>query len=470
MKSSSAEKNEKEATGVARWRQGDGARRKRRRRGLSRDARAQIPALVVALLLLVGAVVACLPPAERLGWGADFAGGTSYTFVSDADADLSSAVGTVRDRLAALDVRGARVSAADGQLTVQVPAGEDDAAAVAEVARTGRFELVRLDSISDADALARISAGVSDVELAEGTYEAFLDGSSVTAASAVETSSGSGVYGLALSFDSEGAQAFADVTGELAPVYGQIAVVVDGTVVAAPQVSQAIEGGQVSISLSLTQTEAAGIAAAISTGELPCSLVQQGSSAFSAAVGADELGRALVVAGVAVLALLVVLLVWMRLLGLVAYAGLVYTAVLEVGGLALLSSAGVFVPTVTAYLGAAVAVLVAFCAQLLVVARVRSRMRSGTDARDALRSAPRSLRIELGTLAAVFVVGGLVLYFVVSDGGLATSPAGLAWPVAAVVGALSLALVVLPLGKLLACGPLRDRDAAGARDAKRDED
>ena len=115
MKSSSAEKNEKEATGVARWRQGDGARRKRRRRGLSRDARAQIPALVVALLLLVGAVVACLPPAERLGWGADFAGGTSYTFVSDADADLSSAMGTVRDRLAALDVRGARVSAADGQ-------------------------------------------------------------------------------------------------------------------------------------------------------------------------------------------------------------------------------------------------------------------------------------------------------------------------------------------------------------------
>ena len=457
-----AEKDEK-ATGVSRWKRDEGGAKRRRRRsrkGLPKGAGTQIFALVVALGLVACAVVAAWPPAERLGWGADFAGGTSYTYVADSDADLSSAASTVRARLDRMGVAGASVNAEDGTLVVKLPSAHDDSSAVEEATGVGTLELVRLDAVSDADAIARIQSGASDVKLEEGTYEPFIQGSQITAASAVLTSSTSASYGLALSFDSEGATAFEEVTSELAPVHGQILIVSDGTVVAAPQVSQAISGGQVSVSAGLTQQEAAGIAAAVETGTLPCALTQQSSASVAPVVGAPQLFQAAIVAGVVVLVLLVALLVWMRLLGLVAWAGLVALCFFEVGGLALLSDELVFVPSVTAYLTAAVAVIVVFATCLYYLAGVRSRMRAGTSARDAVRVALRAQARELAIVAAMLAVGGTLLYFFYSFGGYATFSSGLCLPVAVVSGALSVLLVMVPLVRLAALGPMRSHPGA----------
>lgn len=458
-----AEKDEK-TTGVSRWKQEEGGGKKRRRtrsrKGLPKGAGTQIFALVVALALVACAVAAAWPPAERLGWGTDFAGGTSYTYVADSDADLASAAGTVRSRLERMGVTGASVTAEDGTLTVKLPAAHDDASAVEEATGVGTLELVRLDAVSDADAIARIQSGSTDVTLEEGTYEPFIQSSQITSAAAVLTSSTSASYGLTLSFDSEGAAAFEEVTAELAPVYGQILIVADGTVVAAPQVSQAISGGQVSVSAGLTQQEATGIAAAVETGELPCALTQQASESVAPVVGTSQFLQAVIVAGVVVLALLVALLFWMRLLGLVAWAGLVALCFFEVGGLALLSGEGIFVPSVTAYLAAAVAVLVVFAASLYYLAGVRSRMRAGTNARDAVRVTLRAQSRELAVVAAVLAVGGTLLYFFYSFGGYPTFSSGLCLPVAVVSGALSVFLVTVPLVRLAALGPMRSHPGA----------
>lgn len=480
--------SEGEATGVSRWRRESGAARgagsgkggagrgadgrARRRRGLSALARRQVAALVVALLLAVGCVVAALPPQERLGWGSDFSGGTAYTYTTDESADTSAIASTLRSRLATLGVEGARVSSGDGTLTVTVPAGQDASSAVSEAVKVGRLELARLDSVSDADAVARIQAGASDVALEEGTYTPILDGTNVSSAAAVATSATSGTYGIQLSLDPAGTEAFAQATSELAPVSGQILVILDGTVVAAPSVSSAIEDGRVAISLGLSADEANGIVAATQTGALPSELADGGSSDFAAPVDSARLLRAGVVAGAVVLVVLVALLAWMRLLGLVAYAALVATAVFEVGGIALFSLSGLFVPTVTAYLSAAVAVAVAFVEQVRALVRLRSRVRGGTDPRDAVASLVRSLREELLALSAVLVVGGLVLYFLVGDAGLSTGPSGLVWVVAPVAGALSLGLVVMPLARLAAMGPMRSHPGSWgvARRAGKDKD
>lgn len=462
-KDEKAERNER-ATGVSRWKKEEGGgkrrRRTRSRRGLPKGAGTQIFALVVALALVACAVAAAWPPAERLGWGTDFAGGTSYTYVADSDADLSSAAGTVRSRLERMGVAGASVTAGDGTLTVKLPASQDDASAVEEATGVGTLELVRLDAVSDADAIARIQSGSTDVRLEEGTYEPFIESSQITSAAALPTSSTSASYGLSLSFDSEGAATFEEVTAELAPVYGQILIVSDGTVVAAPQVSQAIPGGQVSVSAGLTQQEAAGIAAAVETGALSCALTQQSSEAVAPVVDSAQFLQAVVVAGVVVLALLVALLVWMRLLGLVAWAGLVALCFFEVGGLALLSGEGVFVPSVTSYLAAAVAALVVFAACLYYLAGVRSRMRAGTSARDAVRVTLRAQARELAVVASVLAVGGTLLYFFYSFGGYPTFSSGLCLPVAVVSGALSVLLVTVPLVRLAALGPMRSHPGA----------
>lgn len=465
------EKNGKGATGVRRWGATVGSaprgRAGRAGRGVPSDARSQIAALLAALVLLVASVLLALPPAEVLGWGVDFAGGTSYSYaLADGAADSAATAAAVRSRLSALGVRGARVSSGEG-VTVEVPAGQDAAAAVAVATRPGRVELVRLDAISDADALARVQAGASGVVLAEGTYEAFLDNSSIASIDPVRLSASSDLYGIQIAFTSEGAEAFAEVTSELAPVGGQVAVVFDGTVVAAPGVSDPITDGVVTVSAGLSLTDAAGMQAAVRTGVLPAELGEGTAAPLAPAVSGTGLLRALVVAGVAALATLVALLATMRLLGLVAYAGLVSVAVLEVGGLAALSRAGLFVPTGAAYVVAAIVVCATFLELLRVLWRVRSCVRGGTDPRDAGRVALRRHARELAVIAVAFVAGGLALFLLVSEGGLASNPAGLAWPVAAVAGALTLLLVCLPLTRAFSRAMRANPDAWGV--APRDE-
>lgn len=465
------EKNGKGATGVRRWGATAGSaprgRAGRAGCGVPSDARSQIAALLAALVLLVASVLLALPPAEVLGWGVDFAGGTSYSYaLADGAADSAATAAAVRSRLSALGVRGARVSSGEG-VTVEVPAGQDAADAVAVATRPGRVELVRLDAISDADALARVQAGASGVVLAEGTYEAFLDNSSIASIDPVRLSASSDLYGIQIAFTSEGAEAFAEVTSELAPVGGQVAVVFDGTVVAAPGVSDPITDGVVTVSAGLSLTDAAGMQAAVRTGVLPAELGEGTAAPLAPAVSGTGLLRALVVAGVAALATLVALLATMRLLGLVAYAGLVSVAVLEVGGLAALSRAGLFVPTGAAYVVAAIVVCATFLELLRVLWRVRSCVRGGTDPRDAGRVALRRHARELAVIAVAFVAGGLALFLLVSEGGLASNPAGLAWPVAAVAGALTLLLVCLPLTRAFSRAMRANPDAWGV--APRDE-
>lgn len=465
------EKNGKGATGVRRWGATAGSaprgRAGRAGRGVPSDTRSQIAALLAALVLLVASVLLALPPAEVLGWGVDFAGGTSYSYaLADSAADTAATAAAVRSRLSALGVRGARVSSGEG-VTVEVPAGQDAADAVAVATRPGRVELVRLDAISDADALARVQAGASGVVLAEGSYEAFLDNSSIASIDPVRLSASSDLYGIQIAFTSEGAEAFAEVTSELAPVGGQVAVVFDGTVVAAPGVSDPITDGVVTVSAGLSLTDAAGMQAAVRTGVLPAELGEGTAAPLAPAVSGTGLLRALVVAGVAALAALVALLATMRLLGLVAYAGLVSVAVLEVGGLAALSRAGLFVPTGAAYVVAAIVVCATFLELLRVLWRVRSCVRGGTDPRDAGRVALRRHARELAVIAVAFVAGGLALFLLVSEGGLASNPAGLAWPVAAVAGALTLLLVCLPLTRAFSRAMRANPDAWGV--APRDE-
>lgn len=465
------EKNGKGATGVRRWGATAGSaprgRAGRAGRGVPSDTRSQIAALLAALVLLVASVLLALPPAEVLGWGVDFAGGTSYSYaLADGAADTAATAAAVRSRLSALGVRGARVSSGEG-VTVEVPAGQDAADAVAVSTRPGRVELVRLDAISDADALARVQAGASGVVLAEGSYEAFLDNSSIASIDPVRLSASSDLYGIQIAFTSEGAEAFAEVTSELAPVGGQVAVVFDGTVVAAPGVSDPITDGVVTVSAGLSLTDAAGMQAAVRTGVLPAELGEGTAAPLAPAVSGTGLLRALVVAGVAALAALVALLATMRLLGLIAYAGLVSVAVLEVGGLAALSRAGLFVPTGAAYVVAAIVVCATFLELLRVLWRVRSCVRGGTDPRDAGSVALRRHARELAVIAVAFVAGGLALFLLVSEGGLASNPAGLAWPVAAVAGALTLLLVCLPLTRAFSRAMRANPDAWGV--APRDE-
>ena len=263
--------------------------------------------MFATLALTILALVGLLLPAWGIPLGCDLGGASVVTFTASDYEDGTTAA----DALAVLKNRAALLSERDIQVTqtgddtfeLRVPAGYDASSVASALTRKGHLEFARLDSVSDADALQQLQAGASGVTLDEGTYEPFLTSDEVKGATVVSQSYyGMTYYALSVSLNSDGASALASTTEDLASSSGQIAVLLDGAVIAEPSVKNKIEGNKISISGGYTEDQATAYAAALSGGELPCSLSQtepvsvgaraRGHARELAAVGAGAVASA----------------------------------------------------------------------------------------------------------------------------------------------------------------------------------
>ncbi|MFI8391376.1 SecDF P1 head subdomain-containing protein [Streptomyces sp. NPDC085540] len=101
---------------------------------------------------------------------------------------------------------------------------------------------------------------------------AAVDGSDITTAEAAFDNQRNAGWQVTLTFNDRGAKTFAALTGRLAAQQqpaNQLAVVIDGTVVSHPSVSQAITGGAVVVSGSFSEQQARTLAAQLANAKLP---------------------------------------------------------------------------------------------------------------------------------------------------------------------------------------------------------
>lgn len=263
--------------------------------------------LLATLALVILALVGLLLPAWGIPLGCDLGGASVVTLTASDYEDgttAADALAVLKNRAALLNERDIQVTqVGDDTFELRVPAGYDASSVASALTRKGHLEFARLDSVSDADALQQLQAGASGVTLDEGTYEPFLTSDEVKGATVVSQSYyGMTYYALSVSLDSDGASALASTTEDLASSSGQIAVLLDGAVIAEPPVKNKIEGSKISISGGYTEDQATAYAAALSGGELPCSL----SQTEPVSVAARARGHASVLAAVAALALAIV--------------------------------------------------------------------------------------------------------------------------------------------------------------------
>jgi protein-export membrane protein SecD len=137
-------------------------------------------------------------------------------------------------------------------------------------------------------------------------------------------------------FTSEGGEKFRTATGELAtyPIGSpqrQLAIVVDGVVTSAPAVAAGVDPGegldpnQVVITIGASenpQAEAQDLAAILNYGALPTTFERERVESVSASLGADSL-RAGLIAGLLGLALVAIyMVIYYRVLGVIAVVGL----------------------------------------------------------------------------------------------------------------------------------------------------
>ena len=261
--------------------------------------------LLATLALVILALVGLLLPAWGIPLGCDLGGASVVTLTASDYEDgttAADALAVLKNRAALLNERDIQVTqVGDDTFELRVPAGYDASSVASALTRKGHLEFARLDSVSDADDLQQLQAGASGVTLDEGTYEPFLTSDEVKGATVVSQSYyGMTYYALSVSLNSDGASALASTTEDLASSSGQIAVLLDGAVIAEPSVKNKIEGSKISISGGYTEDQATAYAAALSGGELPCSLSQTEPVSVGARGHASEL------AAVAALALAIV--------------------------------------------------------------------------------------------------------------------------------------------------------------------
>lgn len=420
-------KETEEEKGVARWKSGDGSGassdsvgrdlKERRRRA---DRRRYVATLVALLVVLCVCVWGFTPLSERITQGLDIQGGVSVIMTATktdgstpSSEEMSEATQIVQQRVNALGAAETTVQQqGTNSILVQIPGVTNADEAVETIGQTGHLEFVRLDEIGDADALAKLNAGTSDVALEDGTYTAFLDGSSITSTSVEQSGSTTGSYAVNVTFNDEGAQKFAEVTKELASDNGRIAIVLDGVVKSAPSVQSEITGGRVSITGNFTLDEANQLKTVLDSGSLPVTLTYSESRVVGPTLGQDSLQQGVIAIAVGVAIVIVYLFVFYRGLGILTMGSLIVFAILYLGLLALLSHFGYYSLTLPGLAAMVLTTGSAADSSILVLERFREEIRMGKSIKNASISGARhgigtSLDADIVTL-----VTALALFFV----------------------------------------------------------
>ena len=426
--------------------------------------------LAGAIVLLVATVLIQGATAVRLGL--DLRGGTSVTLqprlgvgesgkvTSEA---IDQAVSIIRQRVNSLGVAESEVasqgSGTNRQIVISVP-GESGRRVIELVGQTAelRFRQVLAESsgvpTTATDAASTPPAGISpelnalyaaldctnpenrqgtgsdvatDVILAcstDGGAKYILAGAEVLgrqvskATAAVDTTTG-GNWFVSLTFNGEGTKAFGDQTARVVSLtapQNQVAIVLDGLVVSAPRINEAIRGGSAQITGNFTQVEAQDLANVLKYGSLPLAFDRGEVQQVSPTLGADQLSAGLLAGGLGLGLVLLYSVLYYRGLGLLTVgslmvaAGLVYLLVLLLG-----EWIG-FTLTLAGIAGTIVAIGITADSFIVYFERVRDELREGKSLRTAVETGWVRARRTIVVADFVSIIAAVLLYFLAVGG------------------------------------------------------
>lgn len=288
------------------------------------------------------------------------------------------------------------------RLVVELPGVTDVSQAVAEIGRTPLLEFKLYDAELGAqqDALRNLKsltenatsgkAVVGNVKInGEAVVEEapFVDtgltGRYLETAMLEFAGQGSGQLSneplVSVRFTAEGAELFADITRN--NVGNQLGIFLDGEMISAPVINEAINGGTAIISGGFTPEEARALAQNLSFGALPVPIELQSTQTIGATLGAEVLGKGMKAGVLGFGLVLAFMLLWYRLPGFIA-------------GVALLSYVTIMtalfqlIPVTLTAAGLAGFILslgMAVDANVLVFERTKEEFRRGVSSREAAR-------------------------------------------------------------------------------------
>ncbi len=298
------------------------------------------------------------------------------------------------------------------RILVQLP-GQDPERIKALLGRTAKLTFHMVDPTTTALAEKRgaIPAGAIRVPAIdssdpEGEYilrrKVALSGELLTNATA-SFNSQRGEYVVTVTFDSQGARRFSRLTRE--NVGKRMAIVLDGKVISAPVINEAIPGGTAEISGRFTAQTGNDLALLLRAGALPAPLQVIEERSVGPSLGADSVHAGKIASIVALIGVIVFMAICYGLFGLFANLALLINLALLFGALSLLSAT----LTLPGIAGIILTLGMAVDANVLVFERIREEIRMGRTPVNAIEHGyGRALRTiidaNLTTLIAAFLL------------------------------------------------------------------
>jgi preprotein translocase subunit SecD len=425
-----------------------------------------VRSLAILAALIVGLLAtALIQGATSVRLGLDLRGGTSVTLQPRASNDsnkitseaIDQAVSIIRQRVNSLGVAESEVTAqgsgANRQIVISVP-GDSGRRVVDLVGQTAelRFRQVLAESsalggtaASTATPAAGVSAEVNakfaaldctnpanlqgtgadaptDVIVAcsrTGASKYILApaevlGRQVSKASAGIDQQGASAWYVLLTFNGEGTKAFGSLTARvtsLASPQNQVAIVLDGLVVSAPAINEAIPSGNAQITGSFSQVEAQDLANVLKYGALPLAFDRGEVQQVSPTLGADQLQAGLLAGALGLLLVFLFSLLYYRALGLVTVGSLAVAGVILYLLFLVLGKAIGFTLTLAGIAGAIVAIGVTADSFIVFFERIRDEAREGRSLRSAVESGWARARHTIIVADMVSILAAVLLYF-----------------------------------------------------------
>lgn len=423
---------------------------------------------LLALSIVLFSAIAVLQGATSIRLGLDLQGGTSVTLQPRIAAgqsgtltssSIDQAVSIIRQRVNSLGVAESEVTAqgsgTNRQIVISVP-GDSGRRIVELVGQTAelRFRPVLATASSglaanDTSTAATPAAGVSaDINAKyaalDCTNQANLQGSGtdnptdtivacnraggvkyilgpaevigrdITKASASIDQTSASQWQVLLTFNDAATKTFGTLTSRLTSLpspQNQLAIVLDGLVVSAPMIREAIPSGNAQITGSFTQTEAMDLANVLKYGALPLSFDRGEVQQVSPTLGKDQLHAGLIAGALGLGLVILYSFLYYRGLGIVTVGSLLIATILSLLSFLLLGKWIGFTLTLAGIAGAIVAIGITADSFIVYFERIRDELREGRTLRSAVESGWLRARRTIIVADFVSIIAAVLLYF-----------------------------------------------------------
>ncbi len=312
--------------------------------------------------------------ASNIKLGLDLAGGVNITYQANEEnpsaEDMSDTIYKLQQRVEAWSTEAEVYQQGSNSINVDIPGVYNAEEILEDLGNPGTIYFCEEQNDE-----------TTGEEIMDGYYEVVngddIDGAEVKTQ---QDDYGNQEYVVALDFNSEGAQKFADATSRNVgkPIY----IIYDGEIISSPTVNQAITDGQAVIEGNFTYDSANSLATTIRAGALKLDLTETSSKVVSAKLGSEAVSTSLKAGVIGLCIVFLFMVIYYGLPGLAAGIALIQYALAT---LCFLNGLDITL-TLPGMAGIILTIGMAVDANVIIFTRIREEIRDGKSVQEAIKN------------------------------------------------------------------------------------